>query len=269
MGTGMGVLPDFRATTFGFTAAHRTFTSTHPVLFTDEVPIVGEDRFLTMEAMARITLFKGVQLQAHVPYNVYSQKENNVFEQRSGLGDIRAGLNYQFSGGESLRYQIAFGAGVKLPTGRWNEPEVNVNLMPGTGSTDFYGAFNALLRLRDWGLMLQSSGSRTGENKEHFRFGNHAEGMIRAMRWLTLTEELSVIAHVGYSASFLDPNLLRSEEVELTGGMLSQFRPGIDVYYSNWGVQSQVGIPLKQNLAEGHVVQESWMSFSLIYFITK
>ncbi|MBI1266690.1 MAG: hypothetical protein GC193_04565 [Cryomorphaceae bacterium] len=269
---GMGILPDFRAKTFGINSFHRTFRSTHPILFADEQPIVANDEFLSFDLFARLPLYKSLQAQVNVPFVHASQDEHGQRTTRRGLGDISLGFNYLFAGGQLFTYQLSLGVGVKTPTGKWNdegESSTNVNLMPGTGSTDFNASINGIVRYKAIGLLLQSHLTKTSENDQQFKFGNRFEAIGRLMTWIKLSEDFNLIPHVGASLMIMDPNQQYTRELDLTGGEIQLLRFGIDGYYKNWGIQTQLAVPISQNLSEGYVEQQQWSHVSLLYFISR
>lgn len=269
---GMGVLPDFKAKTFGINSLHRTFKSTHPILFADEQPIVANDEFVSFDLFARLPIYKSLQGQINVPFVHASQVEEGQRSTRRGLGDISLGVNYLLAGGKMFTYQLSLGVGVKAPTGKWNDDgdePTNVNLMPGTGSIDFNASINGIIRYKAIGLLLQSRVTLTGENEEQFQFGNRFEAIGRLMTWIKLGEDLNVIPHVGSSVLVMDPNQQYNRELDLTGGAIQLLRFGVDGYFKNWGIQTQLAVPITQNLSEGYVEQQQWNQVSLLYYISR
>ncbi|MGH7254582.1 MAG: hypothetical protein ACREI3_02285 [Nitrospirales bacterium] len=198
-------------------------------------------------------------IQATLPYIVRSHRHNieqgtpgeeaTLFTD-NGLGDLRLTAKYNIL--PTLRSVVVLGAGIELPTGKFNQ-NVKVNGMQSTqeppvqlgrGNVGLIGTFYQAYELIPHRLNQFSSASyrHTFRNDNGYQFGDEYLlniGMnVQALDWLVLTGQFNwrYLVHDNFSGSLeshpggvvLDTNIT-DRRVPNTGSTTLMFTPGFTV----------------------------------------
>lgn len=274
----LGVLPDYRQNTFSIGLNHRRFSSSHPALFSWELPTVSNEAFTRLEWSARVFINRSWLVMASVPMNAHRQVELNAERSLMGLGDavIGAGRLFNFELGNQKQHlgQIMLSASVKLPTGV-HDAKVNgddfviPNLQPGSGSWDLLVNVNYMQRLDAWGFQSQLALRYNGVNPAGYRFGNRRAAAFKAFRFIDVGER-KLLPGVEIAVGSASPDLLsdpHGQLNELSGGRSVMVSSGIDFFTNRWGVSTSVALPVYQRMAGGHLTSKGSGSLVLIYLL--
>lgn len=250
----IGIMPHFNNKFIGLRYQFHRFQTR----LKDDPTQFSKDFYQTVELWSGWNLGKRFQLLTFVPFNFNHQVSDEGTSDLSGLGDIAVLLNYKVFeiSKEKTTQQLWLGAGIKLPTGKFDiepgDPDVAAaaNTQRGSGSTDIM--LNAMynLKITKWGVNANASYKINTTNKEDYKFGN----------------KFSASSFVYYAASagktMISPNLgllyehnegseLTNAKIDLTGGSLLQAAAGVEFGFNKVSVGFNVQLPVAQNFAEG------------------
>src|SRR6185436_11647408 len=177
----IGLLPQFKTHFVGFRYQYNKFNTK----LVSDPSQYSEDFYQTLELWSGWNVGKHLQLLAFVPFNFNHQVSDEGTTDLHGTGDAMLLANYKVfdinsktSNGKNVNQQLWIGAGLKLPTGRFeidaNDPDVAsaANRQLGSGTTDVLlnGMYN--IRTGNLGITTQANYTINGTNKEEFHFGN-------------------------------------------------------------------------------------------------
>ncbi len=209
----------------------------------------------TIDAFARFNLPKRFQVSAFVPVNLITQKTTAGIKRTAGLGDISFLVQYSVFNplkckGKESKHQLRLGAGIKLPTGKFNMNDDGLfltDLQLGTGSVDFL--FNAIYtyRFRQFGLNLLASYKKNLMNSKHFRFGDKMKGGANVFYIFKLPKKVSLMPLLGLNYNYSFYNVYEKTTLTYTGGQYLASDIGLDVYYKQFAVSATVS-PVLMNI---------------------
>jgi hypothetical protein len=249
----IGILPQFNHKFFGLRYHFNSF-NTH---LTNDATQFSRDLYQTIEFWGGWNIGKRVQVLAFVPVNFNHQASDEGVVNLKGLSDIMLLANYKLIdiSSATVSQQLWIGAGVKLPTGKFeiedNDPDVAsaANGQLGSGSTDIL--LNAMynVRVNKLGINTTASYKINSVNKDEYRFGNR------------LSASSFAYYPIRFSKTVISPNLgilyentkgseLKDRKIDLTGGSILQGSAGAEVGFNKIAVGFNVQLPLAQNFAE-------------------
>jgi hypothetical protein len=189
-----------------------------------------------------------------------------------GVGDGMITLQYSpLFYSERSRTEVAFGAGVKIPTGESSAEIVGIapeDMQPGTGSWDFVAwayAGQIITSLKGLEVFTGFSTRLNGSNERGYSFGNE---IIASAGARLLTGKLcnySLYARYRWA----DSDTRFDSEIPNTGGQWLFLIPSITVNITkSMGFKTEAEIPLYRKLNGFRQFTTSYLaSVSVIYFI--
>lgn len=212
------------------------------------------DRYLSTEVYARVYLNPKWVVFATLPYAVNSQAmEGSETSVLTGLGDMpllvqRQLFNRPRTDSSAFGQRMFIGAGVKLPTGRFDlDANDDPHIQPGTGSWDGLIAASYLAQWKKWGLATDLNFRISTANKYDYRFANRMNGTLslfyglQSGKW-TFMPSLGGYLEAG-GRDLSDHVFLQS-----SGGWSAFATGGLEVYRGrcNWVANAQ--LPVVQGL---------------------
>jgi len=268
-----GILPWYQNNFVGVRYQYKTFTSYHLPLFDGDIAPVTRETFTTTEVWGRFNLNKKFQIFTFIPYNNYKQTGEGADKHISGIGDLNVMLAYQIiNTGEERRnwkqlLQVA--GGVKLPTGSFKASEqtdpLNINLQPGTGSTDIPVSVLYTVRYKKTGVSAEGNYRYNTPNKDGYIFGDRFSSSVKVFQWANLGKENSLLPNAGitYERSFEDFDGV--EKNEYSGGHMLSASAGVEAYIKKFSVGVQWQEPLTQDLGAGRIDAHSRFTTQISY----
>lgn len=179
----IGILPEYNKRFLGLRFQYKSLR-THLGPFGERTPLTADETYQTAEIWGGWNLGKKFRVLAFVPYNFNNRKSQEADGSKNGLGDIALMGYYNVfntatsTGNKLLVQSLWVGAGIKLPTGKYEPAERLAiqespnNFQLGTASTDF--TLNAAydIRYQDLGLNVNANYKINTENKYNYRYGN-------------------------------------------------------------------------------------------------
>ncbi|MGV3460483.1 MAG: transporter [Flavobacterium sp.] len=230
-----------------------------------------EENFNTVQAWARIPVFKNFQVTALVPYHFHNRELSTGRQEINGPGDVTVlGLYtlYQTrTDTVAFTHTLQAGAGVKAPTGKYNSANngsVNPSFQVGTGSWDCLLAAEYVLRYRDWGFNGMANYNVKTENDKNYRFGNQFN-YGGSLFYVVDIMRLTVVPQAGVAGEMYDGNKQYGEELPDTAGRALFCKAGIELGMDKFSLGINGMLPVSQNLTGGRVEANYRWSINLNY----
>lgn len=267
-GGGMGFSSMIDQNFVGIRYFHQSYSSRDGIF--NNSPWVDEN-FNTVQAWARVPVFKDFQLTALVPYHFHNRELSTGRQEISGLGDITViGLYtlYQTKTDTlTFTHTLQAGAGVKAPTGKYdsaNNGSVNPNFQVGTGSWDYLLAAEYVVRYKDWGFNGMANYNIKTENDKNYQFGNQFN-YGGTLFYVTETTKLTIVPQAGIAGEVYDANKQYKERLPDTEGYALFGRAGVEMGVDKFSIGINGMLPISQNLTGGRVEANYRWSVNLNY----
>jgi hypothetical protein len=212
--------------------------------------------FNTYEVYTRWYPLDKLQVLATLPYaNNYNSINGTRSDQITGVGDLMMLGSYQLfnsfpNENKSVRHRVLVGAGVKLPTGKYNiatDGEVDELHQPGTGSTDLIAGTNYFAKKGKSGLHVYSTYKYNTINKNDYRFADRFNVNCNYLYELT-KKDWSFYPNTGLYYETAKADEQNGQPVDDTGGQAFFANMGIDIFYKKFSLNLNGQFPLSQNL---------------------
>ncbi len=255
----IGLLPQFKHKFIGLRYQYKRFNT----VMADDATQFSKDYFRTAELWGGWNIGKRWQVLAVIPYNYVHQVTDDGITNNQGIGDIAAMVNYKvfdktsaLSKATLVNQQLWFGAGVKVPTGKFDidatDPAIvaMANTQTGTASTDFIlnSAYN--VRINKFGINTSASYKMNTSNKDKYMFGNKFSASSFASYTIN-AGPVAVVPNLGLLYENTAINKLNKEKVAQTGGYLLTTAAGIELNFRMITIGANVQIPVSQHFASG------------------
>ena len=260
----IGLLPQFKSHFIGLRYHYNKFNTR----LVNDPSQYSKDFYQSVELWGGWNISKHFQLLALVPVNFNHQESDEGVTNLKGLGDAVLLMNYKVidinsktSNGKNVNQQLWVGAGLKLPTGKFeieaNDPDVasKANMQLGSGTTDILlnGMYN--VRVGKLGVTTQANYKISGTNKDEFRFGNKFSASSFISYGLN-AKTATISPNFGLLFENTAESKLQSSKVDLTGGSLLQGALGIEFGFNKISFGFNTQLPLAQNFAENQTKQK-------------
>ena len=258
-GTGnyyIGFIPQFQHKFIGIRYSFQNF---HTRL-NDDPAQFSRDYYQTAEVWAGLNFGKRWQVLALVPYHFIHQVSDDGISNSKGIGDIAVIANYKIldkstgEKGHMVSQQLWLGAGIKLPTGKFNidaaDPELIAiaNTQTGTGSTDFMmnAAYN--IRINKVGINTNASYKMNTSNNDKFTFGNKFSASS-FVYYVIDKFKTGITPNIGLMYENTGTSGVVSQKLEQTGGFLATASAGVELSFKKISVGFNAQLPVAQNFA--------------------
>lgn len=234
----------------------------------DNSPTVDE-AFNTLQLWSRIPLISNVlEVQLFVPWHEHNRQYTTKELHIRGIGDISLLANYTLWEKRTAGYDRAtdkidsgyhllkVGAGVKLPTGKYNETidnTLNPSFQLGTGSTDFIGNLQYLFKRNSWGLSNVVTYYAKGSNANKYRFGNQFNFNSTFFYVFKDNTKNVLVPSLSVSGEFYQENKVFGIPVKNTSGQALFTTIGAEYTAKRLTLGVLAMYPIAQNLAQGFV----------------
>ena len=259
----LGILPDFSDKFVGIRYQSKLLT-THLGPNGNRTPLTSDETYQSIEVWGAWNFGSRWRVMAILPYNFNTREleQGDVVGKKEGLGDALAMLNYKLfesrittGNSKFLAHSLWLGAGVKAPTGKYEDgeqimPDSPNNFQLGSGSTDFMVNAAYDVRLMDVGLNLNTSYKINTENQYGYRYGNKFTGNLLVYYKFNIQDKIRIAPNVGllYETQPQD-KLYNQYEVYQSGGSLLSNVLGVEINMGQFSFGANYQMPISQNLA--------------------
>jgi len=260
----IGLLPQFKSHFIGLRYHYNKFNTR----LVSDPSQYSNDFYQTLELWSGWNIGKHFQLLAFVPVNFNHQESDEGITNLKGLGDAVLLMNYKLfdinsknNSRKNVNQQLWLGAGLKLPTGKFeidpNDPDVasKANMQLGSGTTDILlnGMYN--VRAGKIGVTTQANYKISSTNEDDYRFGNKFSASSFISYGLN-AKTTTISPNLGLLYENTAESKLASSKVDLTGGSLLQGAAGVEFGFNKVALGFNVQLPIAQNFAEDQTKQK-------------
>lgn len=255
----IGLLPQFKHKFLGLRYQYKRFNT----VMADDPTQFSKDYFRTVELWGGWNIGKRWQVLAVIPYNYVHQVSDDGITNNQGIGDIAAMINYKvfdktsaLSNSGTVNQQLWFGAGIKVPTGKFSIDETDpalvalANTQTGTASTDFMLNSTYNVRVNKFGINTSASYKINSSNKDKYRFGNKFSASSFASYSIS-AGAVTLVPNLGLLYENTAINKLNKEKLLQTGGDLLTTAAGLELNFKRFTVGANVQLPISQRFASG------------------
>lgn len=255
----IGILPHFNKRFFGVRYHFNSFQTR----LNDDPTQFSKDFYQTIEFWGGWNIGQRFQVLTFVPYNINHQVSDEGTSDLKGLGDAALMVNYKVfaTTNKNVSQQLWFGAGVKLPTGKFvidaNDPDVAAvaNTQLGSGSTDLLlnGMYN--ISINKLGVNTTVNYKINTANKEDYRFGNKLTAgafvyYVFPLKGVVISPDAGLLyQHTEHSA-------LQDSKIDLTGGKILEGSLGSEISFKRVAIGLRVQLPVAQNFAKNQTKEK-------------
>ncbi len=270
----IGLLPNFAK---GFVGYRYTSSQFNSVLRTDATQF-SHDYYKTMEVWGGYN-FKKFQVMVFMPYLFSRKVSDDGTTISNGPGDALVLVNYKIwsvatlSKNEktTLRNELYFGGGIKLPTGvnriDTSNPDFNIgdfNSQAGTGSVDYLLNITHNLMWNRQGIVTNAAYRINSANHQDYRFGNRT--YINSSYYYTFAlADTKIKPNAGVNIQKNAINTYVGSEVENSNGYNFNATLGLNVVRNKIGVNAMAFIPVTQNIYDGQTKLQSRIILGLTF----
>lgn len=260
----IGILPEFNKKIFGLRYRHNTLR-THLGAGGQSTYLTTEEIYRTAELWGGWTIGKKFRVLGYIPVNFNEKQNQGTTYTKSGLGDIGVQGYYQLVdqrktiGSKLLVHSLWLGAGLKVPTGKYDASQKDINQQTanifqlGSGSVDF--TMNAMydLRIQDAGINLATSYKMNTVNGEDYKYGNKFNFNALVYYKFRVKDKVTIAPGAGIMHETGRHDKDHGFLVDVSGGNLTLGTLGAEVAFGKMAIGGNFQTPLKQNLANGFV----------------
>ena len=262
----LGILPDFNKRFVGLRYQYKTL-QTHLGPSGNRTPNTADETYQSMELWGAWNFGAKWRIMAIVPYNFNKREVANgaLSGTKEGLGDIALMGYYKLFevnttvGSKFLSHSLWGGAGVKTPTGKYDNEERSSasqdapnNFQLGTASTDFMLNLAYDIRLMDLGINTNIIYKINTENKYEYRYGNKFTANVLAYYKFNVQNKLRIAPNAGVIYETQPKDVVYNRfDVTQSGGYSTAGIGGIELNIGKISFGGNYQFILSQELASG------------------
>ena len=270
-----GILPNQSNHYLGLWWQYQRYGSFSGSSFEELADQNSTEQFNLIELRGRFNISPRWKLFGIVPYAHHIRERDGEEVILNGLGDITLMAHYQvFNTADSLqktvRHSFAAGAGLKLPTGSFQEIAdeesfANPYFQVGTGSWDFLFNLVYTLRWRQLGLNADLTYKLNTNNQNDYRFGNRFNGALTFFHFSKLNQ-IQIMPNTGLFVEQAEWDVREGFYRTHTGGEALFANFGLEVYYKQFNFGANYNHPLYADWSNGYLAPESRFSIHFNVF---
>jgi hypothetical protein len=256
-----GILPQYRKNIIALRNRYRGFDQS---VMQNGSAINSSYTYSSYELWGRIYLKDRIQFFFTLPYSVNTLNDKDGRSTLSGINDLSVQINYNLinttfdtSRVHTVQHNLLIGAGVKLPTGKYqqrNKQDVmyQENFQTGSGAFSYLGSIIYNVRYRKVGLNADLNYIYNTANELKYAFGNQFTASLGVFAWLR-KGEFSFLPNTGVFYEKLDRDIRNGVYNTLSGGYALNYNIGTDVYYKSVFVGMTFQTPLVQEIGSDQI----------------
>jgi len=260
----VGILPEFSKKIMGLRYRYNTLR-THIGAGGVTTYLTTEEKYRTTELWGGWTIGKKIRLMGYIPVSFNEKLNQGITTGKQGLGDIGLQGFYKLFatdkgvGNKRLVQSLWIGAGIKIPTGKYdaalkNSGQETANIFQlGTGSVDF--TFNAMydIRLQDAGINLATSYKINTTNRQSYQYGNKFNVNGQVYYKFRIKNKVTVAPNAGILFEKAELDKDHGYTVDVSGGRVLLGTLGLEAAFKKIAIGANWQSPMSQNLAGGFV----------------
>jgi len=272
-----GILPEFKRNMVGIRHRYNVIR-THIGPGGTATYLTTNEYYNTVELWAGLRINNRLRVLLTIPYQFNRKVNNSNTYTKNGMGDATAIGYYrllntiQGNGKKSVTQILWTGAGIKLPTGKYNSQDKSIsagnNLFQlGTGSIDAILSLMYDINYHGWGMNVNANYKINTNNQYDYTYGNKTSLSSQLYYRWNAGKNLVISPNTGVqlerSASDTDQN----ETVDISGGTITMGGLGIEAVFKKYALGVNWQTPLQQDMANGVIKgkQRTMLHFSILF----
>lgn len=273
-----GVLPYFDVKQFslGYQSIHQTHPNT---LFNQyQNQQVKSDLIRQIQWQGQQFIHPKWQMQWGIPYVLNKRVLERQIQYIEGIGDLNGTIRYLVlnesdSGSQKFKKLLLVGAGISLPTGKFQRRGNDLSmypfgLQPGTGSYQWSFQQQSSVKYKSWSLLLTSQFQMAQVNELNYQMGKSFQNQIGILKQIAIRESL-VLPQIGFRQFYKDYDLSNQQKKAFTRVNLVNTLIALNGFYKNISLQFQYQIPIYQETDHAQPKQKSIFNVSMGYLLMK
>ncbi len=261
----IGILPDFHKHIFGIRYRYNSMM-THVGIGGSITYLTTKETYNTVEAWGGWNIGKKFRAMISIPYNFNERANQGITTTKNGIGDIALSGYFQLINSRHavlnnklLVQNLWIGAGIKLPTGKYNPSDKNsannnFNLFQlGTGSNDFNISAIYDIRLQDIGINFVSGYKINKLNKYDYKYGNKFNINTQTYYKFRVKNKFTVAPNAGLQYERANKDVDKKFKVAVSGGNILLGTLGIEIAFKKLALGANFQTPFSQHLAHNIV----------------
>ncbi|MBK7407508.1 MAG: hypothetical protein IPL49_14320 [Saprospirales bacterium] len=267
-GSGMGLLTAYRNNTLGLSWFYSPFRGS------EALGSNTRDYFHTVELFGNYHITPRLQVSAFLPYRYNNRVTDDQDLSAQGLSDLRIVGSYTFFdnkplGAHSQLYWDA-GAGVRFPTGRYDEDiyqkDLPDNFNVGNGAWSLLLQSRLLYKQERWGASATGNYQVNSATSSGYRFGDQLAltGMLFVRKSVSDKLDGTLFGGVYYERIGQD-DYPYGKNPHTTGGEGYYAMASLNVKWNNCLFGASYSHPFSQNYSEGEVIAKPRISANVAF----
>lgn len=233
------------------------------------------DYFYVLELSLRYEFSPRIKVFLQQPYRWNVRTFANEKQVLEGIADSRLGVSFALLDncpcGKFGKLYWELGAGVKLPTGKYDQSiyyrDLPGNFNIGTGNTGYLLLTNLLFTRKNAGLSLSGAYQLSGRSRDDYQYGDLFTATTAVFKEWALGEKWSLVPFVGTSVDIVGKNYLPSGNfAEGSGGEGWFALAGLNTRFDDWQFGLTTSRPFYQHYAGRVIAAKQRYSFELTLF---
>ncbi|MBK8503096.1 MAG: hypothetical protein IPL46_13310 [Saprospiraceae bacterium] len=238
----------------------------------------AQDIFHISELSVRHYLSRRWKMLASIPYRSASRNDVDIYQNLSGIGDVRLQVGYTLLDNQPLNKSVNIYLesviGVRAPTGLYNpdlhDEDLPENFNPGQGAWGLLEQNHLVISSGYWGFVLGSYVQLNSSSSKGYRFGNQIGGQVLAYWEKRLTGDFSLVPSLGLHFEHIGKDhYANANEVHSTGGQGLFLNAGGGLKYKNLQLNGSLYLPLQSHYSSSEVLPRSRYAIQFIYHFFK
>jgi hypothetical protein len=256
-----GILPQYRKNIIAFRNRYRAFDQS---VKQNGSYLNSTYTYSSYELWGRIYLKDRIQFFFTLPYSVNTLNDKDGQSSLSGINDLSVQINYNLinttfdtSRVHTVQHNLLIGAGVKLPTGKYQQRNkqdamYQENFQTGSGAFSYLASIIYNVRYRKVGLNADVNYIYNTANELKYAFGNQFTASLGAFAWLK-KGQFSFLPNTGVFYEKLDRDIRNGVYNSLSGGYALNYNLGTDVYYKSVFIGATFQTPIVQEIGSDQI----------------
>jgi hypothetical protein len=260
----IGIIPDFAKRMAGLRYRYNAMLS-HVGVDGTTTYLTTKENYQIVDVWGAIKLGTKFKLMFTLPVNFNERENQGIVRHKSGIGDASVFGYFKLLETENklgknlLEQTIWVGAGIKLPTGKYNPQDKssvidNANLFQlGTGSVDYNFALSYTAKINSVGLNVSGIYKLNTENRYHYKYGNKISLASQVFYKKTLNNSFTIAPNLGFQYEYSCRDTDKGLKAPVSGGNLSLGTVGFEITKGKVAMGANYQMPMAQDMALGIV----------------
>lgn len=242
-------------------------TASSPLYSKDDYEI-----YKTYELRLKYFIHNRIELNAIIPINSNTSKEQGVVNSTSGIGDPTFLIGYHLIrkiDEPVIQQRLIMGLGIKLPTGDYYANDINGNRLPfliqtGTGSIDYLSYLNYIIGYKKLGLSTNAMFKVNGKNYYDEQIANSITIYSNLFYKIPMKQSI-LVPSLQYYSEYTKGLTVKGVAIDGTSMNIAMLGPGLDFFHKNIGINLGFHYTINEDVSSNNLSSAGRMVIGLSY----